>query len=82
MNKTEGSSPGTHLVFLKLGGSLITDKQSPRTSRLEVIQRICSEIKTALAEDPGLRILLGLAGICRSLAGCFYLEPAGHGCPD
>ncbi|MEJ2411871.1 MAG: isopentenyl phosphate kinase [Anaerolineales bacterium] len=59
MNKPEGSSPGARLVFLKLGGSLITDKQTPRTARVEIIQRICGEIKTALAEDPELRILLG-----------------------
>lgn len=59
MNKPEGSSPEAQLVFLKLGGSLITDKHTPRTSRVEIIQRICGEIKTALAEDPGLRILLG-----------------------
>jgi len=59
MNKPEGSSPGARLVFLKLGGSLITDKQTPRTARGGIIQRICGEIKTTLAEDPELRILLG-----------------------
>jgi isopentenyl phosphate kinase len=59
MNNHGGTPSGTKLVFLKLGGSLITDKQTPRTPRLKVIQRICGEIKAALAADPGLRILLG-----------------------
>ncbi len=47
------------MIFLKLGGSLITDKSTPRTARIEVIQRICGEIKSALKAEPGLRILLG-----------------------
>ncbi|MFL7813845.1 MAG: isopentenyl phosphate kinase [Anaerolineales bacterium] len=59
MDTHEGSPGGARLVFLKLGGSLITDKGTPRTPRMEVIQRICGEIKSALAVDPRLRILLG-----------------------
>jgi isopentenyl phosphate kinase len=59
MEKREGFPEGTRLIFLKLGGSLITDKSTPRTPRLEVIQRICAEIKSALEAEPGLRILLG-----------------------
>lgn len=47
------------MIFLKLGGSLITDKGTPRTPRLEVIDRICGEIKSALDSDPELQILLG-----------------------
>ncbi len=47
------------LVFLKLGGSLITDKHTPRTARLEVIDRIAREIAAALKENPDLRIILG-----------------------
>jgi len=47
------------LVFLKLGGSLITDKNSPRTARIEIIQRIGKEIKAALDQNPSLQILLG-----------------------
>lgn len=47
------------LVFLKLGGSLITDKHSPRTPRLEVIDRISSEIAVTLKENPELRMILG-----------------------
>jgi isopentenyl phosphate kinase len=59
MSKTEVPNPGKELVFLKLGGSLITDKTVPRTSRLEIIQRICTEIQSALAENSGLQIILG-----------------------
>lgn len=47
------------LVFLKLGGSLITDKGRPYTARLEVVQRLAVEIAQALAERPDLRLLVG-----------------------
>ncbi len=47
------------LVFLKLGGSLITDKQQPYTPRLQVLQRLAQEIAEARAENPGLRLLVG-----------------------
>ena len=35
------------ITFLKLGGSLITDKNSPHTARPEVIRRIAEEIRAA-----------------------------------
>ncbi len=47
------------MVFLKLGGSLITDKAKPDTPRLEVIQRLAAEIASAFSEQPDLRLLLG-----------------------
>lgn len=47
------------LVFLKLGGSLITVKDQPHTPRLEALERLAHEIAQALAEDSGLRILIG-----------------------
>jgi isopentenyl phosphate kinase len=47
------------LVFLKLGGSLITDKNRPHTPRLEVIARLAAEIAANRENNPGLRILLG-----------------------
>lgn len=47
------------LVFLKLGGSLITIKDQPHTPRLDVIQRLATEIAEARAQDPALSILLG-----------------------
>jgi isopentenyl phosphate kinase len=50
------SSP---LTFLKLGGSLITDKRRPHTARLEVLERLGEEIAEARAQDPALRLVLG-----------------------
>ena len=47
------------LVFLKLGGSLITDKASPYTPRHDVIERLAREIESARRQRPGLRLLLG-----------------------
>jgi len=47
------------LVFLKLGGSLITDKSKSRTPQIEVIRRIGDEISDALREVPDLQLILG-----------------------
>jgi isopentenyl phosphate kinase len=47
------------LVFLKLGGSLITDKTKPMTPQHEVIQRLANEIAQAVNTMPGLRLLIG-----------------------
>lgn len=46
-------------VFLKLGGSLITDKERPETARLDVLHRIAHEIASALREQPSLSLVLG-----------------------
>ena len=59
MNTTTSSADGNRLVFLKLGGSLITDKLTPRTPRTQVLNRLANEIQAGLDEDPGLKILLG-----------------------
>jgi isopentenyl phosphate kinase len=59
MDESGNTPTGKKLTFLKLGGSLITDKLTPRTARIEVIQRIAAEIKSALEKDPSLQILLG-----------------------
>lgn len=47
------------LVFLKLGGSLITEKARRETARTAVIERVVSEIARALIAEPGLRLVLG-----------------------
>ena len=47
------------LVFIKLGGSLITDKQAEASYRAEVVQRLGLEIRQALDERPALQVLLG-----------------------
>jgi isopentenyl phosphate kinase len=39
------------ITLLKLGGSLITDKERPETSRDEAIRRLASEIASVLADD-------------------------------
>jgi isopentenyl phosphate kinase len=46
-------------VFLKLGGSLITDKDQPGIPRLDVIARLAGEIAAARRAAPGLRLVLG-----------------------
>jgi isopentenyl phosphate kinase len=47
------------LVFLKLGGSLITDKDVAHSARIDVIQRIASEISQTMHDRPGMKLLLG-----------------------
>ena len=47
------------IVFLKLGGSLITDKHQPETPRLEVLARLAGEIAHALNTEPKLTLLIG-----------------------
>jgi len=47
------------LVFLKLGGSLITDKTQPYTPKMDVIEDGALQILTALRADPDLRLVIG-----------------------
>ncbi len=47
------------LIFLKLGGSLITDKAKPCTPHLDVIQSVSAEIAQITRENPGLKLLVG-----------------------
>lgn len=47
------------LIFVKLGGSLITNKRHRRTSRRDLIQRLASELGQAIQTTPSLRIVLG-----------------------
>lgn len=49
------------LVFVKLGGSLITDKTKPFTARMDVIKRLSVEIHEARVEGK-LRLLVGHGG--------------------
>ena len=48
-----------NLVFLKLGGSLITDKTRPLTPQLEIINRIAEEIVGAMDAAPDLKLVIG-----------------------
>lgn len=47
------------LIFLKLGGSLITDKTRAETLRAEVLNRLVCEIREALSSKPELQLVLG-----------------------
>ncbi len=47
------------LTFLKLGGSLITDKHTPLTARPTILARIANEIAAARHDNPGLLLLIG-----------------------
>ena len=47
------------LIFLKLGGSLITDKTRPYTARLAKLDDLAIQIAAALRENADLRLVLG-----------------------
>jgi isopentenyl phosphate kinase len=47
------------LIFVKLGGSLITDKRESQHFHAEVTHRAAQEIAAALAAKPDLKVLIG-----------------------
>jgi isopentenyl phosphate kinase len=47
------------LFFLKLGGSLITDKNRPYTARLEKIDELATQIAASLQKDASMRLVIG-----------------------
>jgi isopentenyl phosphate kinase len=49
----------SELVFLKLGGSIITDKDQPNTAKLKKIDEIADEIKRAIHAAPEIKLLIG-----------------------
>jgi len=49
----------TETIFVKLGGSLITDKTRPYTPRLATIERLATEIRQAPDDSPHLRLVIG-----------------------
>ncbi len=64
---------GSELVFIKLGGSLITDKSTPYTVQQEVLDRLCREIRTARSQG-NVSLVLGHG------AGSFgHVSAARHG---
>lgn len=49
----------SNLIFLKLGGSLITDKDQPETALVDQIHMLLSQISAWRADNPQQRLLLG-----------------------
>ncbi len=46
-------------IFLKLGGSLITDKTETETARPRILGRLAAEIRVAIDENSDLQLVLG-----------------------
>ena len=47
------------VILLKLGGSLITDKQKPHTAKKNIIKTLALEINEALKKNPDLKMIIG-----------------------
>ena len=47
------------MIFLKLGGSLITDKSQRETAQIGILQRLAKEISGALRAKPEIQLLIG-----------------------
>jgi len=52
-------TPEASLIFLKLGGSLITDKRQAESPRLDVLARLAQEIADARHRYPSLQLVIG-----------------------
>ena len=50
------------IVFIKLGGSLITEKDKPYTAREDIIQKLAREIKNVVSANPEIQFILGTGG--------------------
>lgn len=73
----------SNLVYLKLGGSLITDKREAETPRLDVLRRLAGEIAAARANHPDLRLLVGHgSGSFGHVVGSRYGTRAGAATPE
>jgi len=51
--------PVRQLIFLKLGGSLITDKSQPLTARGDIIHQLAEEVAAFHTEHPETQLVLG-----------------------
>jgi isopentenyl phosphate kinase len=47
------------LALIKLGGSLITDKDKPYTARPEIMQQLTGEISAIANQNPNLKLIIG-----------------------
>lgn len=71
------------LVFVKLGGSLITDKRIAETVRDDIMRQTAAEIAAALVADPALRLVLGHgSGSFGHVFGHRYGTRAGVATPE
>ena len=74
---------GMRPVFLKLGGSLITDKRTPETARQEIVHQVAAEIAQARTRDRSLRLVLGHgSGSFGHVYGQRYGTRAGVSTPE
>ncbi len=62
----------TRFIFLKLGGSLITDKTRPYTPRPDKLAELVREMAAAIGENKDVQLLLGHG------SGSFGHEAASH----
>lgn len=67
---TRAAASAPPCLFLKLGGSLLTDKTRPETLRTRLGQDLCRQMAQALRARPDLRLVLGIG------AGSFGHVPA------
>lgn len=68
----------SELLFLKLGGSLITDKTRPYQPQLDRLAGLAAELAAFLKENPSLRLLFGHgSGSFGHTAGAEYGTRAG-----
>ena len=71
------------LVFLKLGGSLITDKTKPYTPLLDMMDDLALQIATTLQAQPNLRLVIGHgAGSFGHIAASEYKTRDGYPRPS
>src|SRR5215207_7577653 len=71
------------LVFIKLGGSLITDKTKPYTPLLDVMDDLALQILTTLQTQPNLRLVIGHgAGSFGHVAASEYKTRDGYPRPS
>lgn len=72
-----------NILFLKLGGSLITDKKGVEAVREGVLNRLAQEIQQARAANPGMLLLLGHgSGSFGHVAGAKYGTRQGVQTPE
>lgn len=71
------------MIFLKLGGSLITDKSQPQRARTQILNQAAAEIAAAYQEIPGLQLVLAHgSGSFGHIAAARYGTQQGASTPE